>query len=110
LAASSGWSSLRPPTRYRTAVDATIAAVEARRSSIEQMQAAATELRTIVSAITQMLDRETDAGLLTAAARLTNAFGAADGAAARFTASRADPATAASLRTLLERLAQQIAA
>ena len=40
-------------TDYRAAVDAAIAAVEARaRSGIEQMQTAATELRTIVSAVT----------------------------------------------------------
>ena len=74
--------------RYRTAVDATIAAVEARRSAIEQMQAAATDLHTIVSATTQLLDRETDLVLLTAVARLAEGFGAADGASARFVASR----------------------
>jgi len=75
-------------TRYRSAVNASIAAVEARRAIIEQMQIAATELRTIVSATTHMLDRETDLALVTAAARLADAFGAADSASARFVASR----------------------
>jgi methyl-accepting chemotaxis protein len=90
-------------TRYRTAVDTTIAAVEARRSSTEQLQAAATELRTIVSGTTQVLDREADPGLATAAARLANSFGAADGDAARFTASRA-PAEANAAGTALQAL------
>ena len=90
-------------TRYRAAVDATIAAVETRRSSIEQLQTAATELRTIVSATTQVLDREADPGLLTTAARLANSFGAADGAAARFTAARA-PAEANAAGTALQAL------
>ena len=90
-------------TRYRAAVDATIAAVETRRSSIEQLQTAATELRTIVSATTQVLDREANPGLLTTAARLANSFGAADGAAARFTAARA-PAEANAAGTALQAL------
>ena len=42
---------------------------------------AATELRTIVSATTQGLDREADPVLLRAAARLADSFGAADSAA-----------------------------
>ncbi len=73
---------------YRAAVDAVIGAVEARRSSVEQMQAAATELHTIVSATAQTLDREADPELLRAAARLADSFGMADSAAARFVASR----------------------
>ena len=75
-------------TNYRTAVDTAIAAVELRRAGIEQMFAAATELRTIVSATTQGLDREEDPGLLRAAARLAESFGQTDSAAARFVASR----------------------
>ncbi len=75
-------------TRYRGKVDASIAAVEARRSSIEQMQVAATEVRTIVSASTQVLDHETDLTVVAAVARLAESFGAADSASARFAAGR----------------------
>jgi methyl-accepting chemotaxis protein len=75
-------------TTYRTSVDAAIAAVELRRAGIEQMLAAATELRTIVSAVTQGLYREEDPSALRAAARVAESFGEADGAAARFVASR----------------------
>ncbi len=78
----------RLATNYRTSVDAAIAAVEARRAGIEQMLIAATELRTIVSATVQGLDREADPALLRAAARLADSFGGADSAAARFVASR----------------------
>ena len=74
---------------YDAAVDAGIAAIEARRSSVEQMRGAATELRTIVSATTQLLDRDTEPVLMAAAARLADSFGASDGAAFRFVASRA---------------------
>ena len=90
-------------TRYRATVDATIAAVEARRTSVEQMQLAGTELRTIVSATVQALDRDADPALLATAARLADSFGAADGASARFVASRA-PAEANAAATALQAL------
>jgi methyl-accepting chemotaxis protein len=73
---------------YRAAVDGTIAAVEERRSNIEQMQGAATELRTIVFATIEALERETDPEVLRAGARLANDFGTADSAGMRFIASR----------------------
>jgi methyl-accepting chemotaxis protein len=76
-------------TTYRASVDAAIAAVELRRTGIEQMMTAGTELRTIVSAVTQALDREEDASALRAAARLADSFGQSDSAATRFVASRA---------------------
>jgi hypothetical protein len=57
----------RLAANYRTSVDAAIGAVEARRSGIEQMKTAVTELRTIVSATAQVLDREADPELLRAA-------------------------------------------
>ena len=90
-------------TRYRAAVNATIAAVEARRTTIEQMQTAATELRTIVSATAQMLDNDTAPPLLVAAARLADSFGTTDSASARFVASRA-PSDASAAGTTLQGL------
>jgi methyl-accepting chemotaxis protein len=96
-------------TRYRATVDASIAAVEARRSSVEQMQAAATDLRTIVSATTQLPEREADPALMIAATRLADSFGAADGAASRFVASRT-PAEADAAATALHALRGAIAA
>ena len=90
-------------TDYRSAVDTTIAVIEARRSAIDQMQTAATELRTIVSAATQVLDRETDLGLLRAVGQLADSFGEADGALARFVASRT-PAEANAAGSALQAL------
>ena len=73
------------------------------------MQAAATELRTIVSATTQLLDRDTDPGLMVAAARLADTFGATDGAAFRFVASRT-PAEANAVESALQGLRGSMAA
>ncbi len=90
-------------TRYRTAVDSAIGAVEARRSGIEQVQAAATDLHTIVTATTQVLGREADPERLRTAVRLAEDFGAADGTVARYIASRTPAeanAAATALRTL----------
>ncbi len=77
-----------PITRYRTAVDATIAAVEARRLAAERLTSTATEIRTIVSATVQLLDRETDQAILSAGARLAETFGETDAAASRLLATR----------------------
>ena len=105
---SSASRDMRPlVAQYRAAVDAGIAAIETRRSDIEQMQAAATELRTIVSATTEVLDRDADPVLLEAAARLANSFGATDGAAARFIASRT-PAEANAAASALQALRSAI--
>jgi methyl-accepting chemotaxis protein len=95
-------------SRYRSAVDASIAAVEVRRSSAERMRGAATELRTIVSATTALMDRDTDPGLMAAAARLADTFGATDGAAFRFVASRT-PADADASETALQAFRSGIA-
>ncbi len=76
-------------TRYINAVDTEMQAIEARRASVEQMQAATAELRTIVSAIVEVLDRETQTAVLRAGGRVGSAFGAADSAASRFAGSRA---------------------
>jgi methyl-accepting chemotaxis protein len=89
--------------RYRNAVDATIAAIETRRSSIEQLQAAGTDLRTIVSAMAELAQRETDPPLLAAVARAAQSFGATDGAASRFVASRT-PAEANTAESALREL------
>jgi methyl-accepting chemotaxis protein len=75
-------------TACRVAVEAGIAAVEARRARVEELWAAATELRTIVSAITRLMDGESDPELLRAAIRLSDDFGRADSAATRFVAVR----------------------
>ena len=95
---------LRPlAQRYRMTVEAAMTAVEARRAAIEDMQTAATELHTIVSAITQGLEREKDPALLAAAAQLADSFGATDGAAARFVAART-PAEANAANSALQAL------
>ncbi len=73
---------------YLGTVNATIAAVEARRSSVEQLVAAALEARTIVAAMVEQLDRNTDPSVLHAGAHLAQLFGAADSASFRFAAAR----------------------
>ena len=75
-------------TRYREAVNATIAAVEARRSAIEELQTATTELRTIYSAMVQLLGRESDPGVINAGAQVAEAFGDIASGAASLVASR----------------------
>ncbi len=94
-------------SRYRTAVDATIAAVQARRSGVEQLQAAETDLRTIVSAMVRVVDGGGDAALPAAVARVADGFGAADAAAMRFVASRA-PADANVATTTLVALRESL--
>ena len=74
--------------RYRDSVDATFAAVELRRAGIERMQTAGTEIRTIVSAITQALEAAADPELVRSGLRLAQGFLASDAAASRFLASR----------------------
>jgi methyl-accepting chemotaxis protein len=89
--------------RYRGTVDATISAVEARRSAIEGLQSAGTELRTITSALVQLLERESDQAVIGAVLRVAQAFSGSDGAASRFLASRA-PAEANAAGTALHAL------
>jgi methyl-accepting chemotaxis protein len=74
--------------RYHGTVDATITAVEGRRTAVEQIQTAATDLRTIVSAMVALLEREPDPAATNAVARLAQAFGESDAATARYVASR----------------------
>ncbi len=74
--------------RYRDSVDATFAAVGQRRAAVERMQTAGTDIRTIVSAITQVLDTEADAELIRSGLRLAQGFLASDAAGSRFLASR----------------------
>jgi methyl-accepting chemotaxis protein len=94
-------------TGYRATVNATITAIEARRSSIENLQVAGTELRTIVSAMVQLAQRETDPAVLGAVARVTESFGASDAAASRFIASRT-PAEANVAATAVQALRTSI--
>jgi len=94
-------------TRYHGAVDATISAVEARRTAIEELQTASNELRTIVSAMLQLLEREADAAVVGAGARVAEAFGDSAAAAAHLVAARSlEQAGVANetLRALRERL------
>jgi methyl-accepting chemotaxis protein len=93
--------------RFRTAVEATIAAVEARRSSTEQWRAAETDLRTVVSALVALIGRDTDPTMLAAGARVAEAFGESDGAASRFMASRT-PADADAAETSLHGLRDDV--
>jgi methyl-accepting chemotaxis protein len=96
-----------PATRYRAAVDAAITAVEARRASVDELQAAETDLRTIVSAMVQLAGPDSDPALSAAVARVAGSFGSGDAAAMRFVASRT-PADAnvavAALQTLRDGL------
>ncbi len=100
-----------PIARYRAAVDATIEAVETRRTAAERLVSTATEIRTIVSATVQLLDRETNPAILTAGARLAETFGETDAAGSRLLATRtpaeANAANAAllTLRHAIESLA-----
>jgi methyl-accepting chemotaxis protein len=96
-----------PITGYRTAVDATIEAVDARRVAAERLVSTATEIRTIVSATVQLLDRETDPAILTAGARLAETFGETDAAASRLLATRT-PAEANAANAALLTLRQAI--
>jgi methyl-accepting chemotaxis protein len=75
--------------KYVNAVDTEMAAIEARRAIVDELQAAATELRTIVTAIIGAMDRESDVSLLRIGSRLGERFGSADGATWRYVASRA---------------------
>jgi CHASE3 domain sensor protein len=95
--------------RYRGAVDATIPAVEARRAAVEQIQTAATDLRTIVSAMVGLLDHDPDLATMNAVARLAQAFGESDAAAARYVAART-PAEANAAAEALQALRGSIEA
>ena len=75
-------------TRYREAVNATISAVEARRPATEELQTATPELRTIFSAMVQLLGRESDPAVINAGAQVAEAFGDTATGAARVVASR----------------------
>jgi methyl-accepting chemotaxis protein len=91
--------------KYVNAVDAEMAAIEARRAIVDQLQAATTELRTIVTAIIGALDRESDVSLLRISSRVGERFGTADGATWRYVASRA-PAEANAAGSAWEALRQ----
>ena len=73
---------------YRATVNATIAAVEARRTSVEQLVAVTLDARTIIAATVELLDRNPDPAVLHAGTHLAQLFGAADSAAFRFVAAR----------------------
>ena len=88
-------------TRYRGDVDATISAVEARRTAVEELQAATTEVKTIVSAMVLLLERETDPAVVSAGAHVAEAFGTVEGAASRFVAVRTDDGANAAVAALL---------
>jgi methyl-accepting chemotaxis protein len=87
--------------RYRTAVDATAAAVDARSAAVAQWQQAGTDLRTIATGVSQVLERESDADVLRAGARMVDAFQTSDGAGSRFLASR-NPADANTAESALK--------
>jgi diguanylate cyclase (GGDEF)-like protein len=74
--------------RYRTSVDRTFSAVELRRSGIESLLSADTEIRMVTSAIAEAMERETDLDLIRGGMRLAQSFQESDAAAVRFLASR----------------------
>jgi methyl-accepting chemotaxis protein len=96
-----------PIARYRGAVDATIEAVEAQRVAAQHLVSTVTEIRTIVSATVQLLDRETGPAILTAGARLAETFGETDAAGSRLLATRT-PAEANAANAALLTLRQAI--
>lgn len=79
--------------RYRKTVSATIAAVSARAKATAGWQQAGTDLSTIATAISRLLDREPSPDLLRAGMQLVQAFQTSDAAGSRFLASR-NPADA----------------
>jgi hypothetical protein len=74
--------------RYRASVESTFAAVKERRVSIDSMQTAGTEIRTITSAIVLTIEAETEPTLIRADMGLAETFQESDAAASRFLASR----------------------
>jgi methyl-accepting chemotaxis protein len=74
--------------RYRRSVEATIAAVQARRTAMVEWQQSGTDLRTITTAIGQILERETDPDTIRQGMHLVEAFQTSDGAGSRYLASR----------------------
>jgi methyl-accepting chemotaxis protein len=106
IAASAGGAGAGLAARaasYRSSVDATFAAVGQRRAGIERLQAAATEIHTITTAIAQAMEGETDPDLIRSGLRLGQQFQDSATAAARFFASRspADSDIAAGALTAL---------
>jgi CHASE3 domain sensor protein len=95
--------------RYRQTVEATIAAVEARHAAIGKWQDAATDLHTIASAISQLLERESNADTIRAGMHLVDAFQTSDAAASRFIASR-NPADLNNARSALQTFGSSIEA
>ena len=83
---------------YRQAVDATTAAIEARRAAVSDWQAAGTDLRTVTTAISQLLETTAEAETVRGGMHLVDAFQTSDAAGGRFLASRnpADANTASS--------------
>ena len=98
---------LAPPVaRYRAAVNAAIAAVAAHRAAVVQWQAAGTDVRTIATAISQVLERETDPDTIRGGMHLVQAFQTSDAAGSRFLAS-GNPADADTASTELPDLPHQ---
>ena len=92
----------QPTNGYVSAAEAEMAAIDARRATVEGLRASALDLRTIVTAIVLALDRESDIAVIRAGAQLGSAFGTADGAIARFVASRTPADTNAATSALVE--------
>ena len=97
-----------PVTRYRRAVDASISAVAARRDAVGAWQAAGTDLRTIATAISRLLETASDVDTIRAGMHLVDAFEASEFAGASFLASR-DPADANTATTQLQSFRDDIA-
>jgi CHASE3 domain sensor protein len=92
--------------QYAAVVDQTIKAIGGRREKAAALTKAATDLRTIVSAIAPALVREkVAADVMEKALRLSEAFHTSSGAATRFLASR-NPADAAAARADFDAMRQ----
>ncbi|HUN39731.1 MAG TPA: methyl-accepting chemotaxis protein [Acetobacteraceae bacterium] len=97
-----------PVARYRLAVDASIGAVAARRDAVGAWQAAGTDLRTIATAISRLLETAPDPDTIRAGMHLVDAFQTSDSAGARFLASR-DPADANTATSELQSFRDNVA-
>jgi len=96
-----------PVAHYREAVNDAIAAVATHREAVVQWQQAGTDARTITSAISQLLERQTDAETIRAGMHLAEAFQTSDAAGSRFLASR-NPADADTASTALPTLRSSV--
>jgi methyl-accepting chemotaxis protein len=86
---ASGRGGIAPlAARYRETITATFKDVGLRRAGIEQLTAAGTDIRTIVSGMARAMDNESDPDVIRSLLSLALGFQESDAAAARFVSTR----------------------